>query len=117
MLDSPEAPRCDIFSDATNVWDASDQLPTPATSIDDGKLKRRISQSDETPTKKPRLLIAESSNEAVDVDVEMDDIVVKRRGCRRAVFRMLGLASNDYPAEPRRMLCELNSYHFAYLSE
>ncbi|KAG1718237.1 WD40-repeat-containing domain protein [Suillus occidentalis] len=102
MLDSPEA-RCEIFSDATNVWDAS-QLPTPATSIHDGKPKRRISQCDETPTKKPRLLVAESSNGAVDVDLEVDDVVVKRRGSRRAVFRMMGLASNGYPAEPHRML-------------
>jgi denticleless len=116
MLDSPEAPRCEILSDATNFWDAS-QLPTPATSIHDGKPKRRISQCDETPTKKPRLLVAESSNGAVDVDVDMDDVVVKRRGSRRAVFRMIGLASNGYPAEPHRMLCKSSSSYSAYLSE
>lgn len=107
MLDSSEVPRCEIFSDATNVRESlhfhTSQLPTPGTPLDDEKPKRRISQSDETPTKKPRLMVAESSNDAIDV-------VVKRRGCRRTVFRMLDLASINYPAEPHRMLCRSTNF-------
>jgi denticleless len=121
MLDSPEALRFEIFSDTTNIRESPHfhtcQLPTPATPLDDGKPKRRISQPDETPTKKPRLLVAESSNVKIDVDIEMDDVVVKRRGCRRTVFRTLSLACNGYPAEPRRMLCMSNSHFLRiYLS-
>ncbi|KAG2370070.1 WD40-repeat-containing domain protein [Suillus spraguei] len=106
MLDSPEAPRFEIFYDATNIRENmpfyASQLSTPATPLDDGKPKRRISQFDETPTKKPRLLAAECGNDVIDI--EMDDVVVKRRGCRRTVFRTLGLASNGYLAKPHRML-------------
>ncbi|KAG0705406.1 WD40-repeat-containing domain protein [Suillus ampliporus] len=107
MLDSPE--RSDIFSNTTNVRESlhfhASQLPTPVTPLDDGKPKRRISHSDETPTKRPRLMAAESSKDTIDVDVEMDDVAaVKTRGCRRIAFRKLGLASNGYPTGSSRML-------------
>ncbi|KAG1753781.1 WD40-repeat-containing domain protein [Suillus paluster] len=108
MLDSPETPRSEILSDTTNVRESlhfyASQLPTPVTSLDDGKPKRRISQSDETPAKRPRLMTGESSKDTINVDVEVDDVAaVKRRGCRRVAFRTLGLDSNGYPTGSHRM--------------
>ncbi|OJA09931.1 hypothetical protein AZE42_04888 [Rhizopogon vesiculosus] len=105
MFNSPEAPRFEILSNTTNVRESlpfhASQLPTP---LDDGKPKRRRTQSEETLTKRPRM-VAESSNNRVDVDVEMEEVTpVKRRGCRRTAFRMLGLASNGSPSGPHRVL-------------
>src|SRR6267154_3822062 len=110
MLDSPEAPQCEILTNTTNVRESlpfhTSQLPTP---LDDGKSKRRRSQSDETPTKRPRLMVAGSSNAAVDVDVDMEDVTAtRRRGCysRRTAFRMLGLASDGCHVGPHRLICK-----------
>src|SRR6266436_1105499 len=68
-------------------------------------------QSEEIPTKRPRM-VAESGDNPVDVDVEMEEVTtVRRRGCRRTAFRMLGLASNGWPSAPHRVLCK--SYNFS----
>jgi hypothetical protein len=113
MLDSPEPPHTEILSNTTNVRES---LPFHAsqlsTALDEGKPKRRRTQSEETPTKRPKMMVAGSSNEQSDVDVEMEEVtIVKRRGCRRTAFRMLGLASNGYPTGPYHILCE--SYSFS----
>jgi len=75
------------------------QLSTP---LDDGKPKRRRTQSEETPSKKPRMMAVQSSN---DVDAEMEEVApVKRRCCRRTAFRILDLASSGHPSVPHRVL-------------
>lgn len=111
MLDSL-VPRFEALSNTINVRESlpfhASQLPTP---LDDGKPKRRRTLSEETPMKKPRMMAAQSSNDLIDIDVEMEEVTaVKRRSCRRTAFRMLGLASNGCPSRPHRVPCK--SYSF-----
>lgn len=57
------------------------------------------------------MMVAESSNDATDVDFDMEEVTaVKRRGCRRTAFRTLGLASNGCPSGPHRFLRTSCSY-------
>ncbi|KAI6101563.1 hypothetical protein EDD16DRAFT_388555 [Pisolithus croceorrhizus] len=109
-LPTPNVTPCRPLSNATNVdpgsrgsFCAIAALPTPPQDVG---CKRRNLQSDETPSKRPRVVtdpIAEGFCEGSDVDMEVFDIV-NNKTRRHTMFHLLRTASFRSPIVPTRTI-------------
>ncbi|KAI6151826.1 WD40-repeat-containing domain protein [Pisolithus tinctorius] len=103
-LPTPNVTPCRPLSNATNIDPASRVgfatavLPTPPQDVG---CKRRIAQPDDTPSKRPRVVTAQNTED----DVDMGGVeVVNSRTRRQTMFNLLTTASFRSPIGPTRTI-------------